>query len=124
MTLKGFPAVLDPRALDLRAVQSTIAAIRERLRVIDLEVNAMQGAANSSTLGATVTGLQQQSLSLRAQITALSGTVTAGDTFQLLTDETVNIGMPLVPTSNGRCRIADPTDPTAIYSVLGLAATA
>jgi len=46
----GLPAVTDPRALDLRAFQGSVAAIRERLRQLDSAVTGFVTQVNSSPM--------------------------------------------------------------------------
>lgn len=120
----GFPSVNTPRAFDLRSFQSTVAAVAERLRVLDAATTALQGTVGGSSVAAQVVNLQQQMVSLQTQVTGLTQALGVNDTTEILTDEAVTIGMAVVPSSNGRCRIADPTDPTAIYAAIGLTKTA
>lgn len=116
----GKPAITPPRSFDLRSVQSAIQAISERFRLTDAAVQNLQLTVGGSTSAATLANLQQQVISLQQQVTALQSALGVNDTISLPVDEAVEIGMPVVPSSNGRCRLADPTDPTAIHAALGL----
>jgi hypothetical protein len=116
----GFPAVNTPRDFSLRSFQDTVGAVRERLRLLDATVTTLQQAVGGSSLGAQVVQMQQQLVSLNARITSLEGALGVNDTTQLIAAEQVEVGMPVVPFGADRCRIADPTDSTAIYGVVGL----
>lgn len=127
MALTGKPAVLDPRAFDLRAVQSTIAAIRERLRTVDIEVNALivaQAAGGTSAITANVTALQQQLLALTQRVTNLESALGANDTVVLTASSDMSAGAPAVPDGSTSCKLFDPTDPEAVFSCIGLVVSA
>lgn len=124
VTKLGFPTVTDPRVLDLRAVQSIIAAVRERLRVLDSAVTNLQFAAGADTTATSLTALSQQLQQLQLRVTVVENSIGATDTIQLIVDDTIDAGAPVVATANGHCKLADPTDATAVHALLGLTATA
>lgn len=124
MAMSGKPAIIDPRTFDLRAFQSSVQNIRERFRLLDTAVSNLQNTVGGSTLSDQVNNLQQQLLALQVRVTAVEGALGPNDTVQLQADEAMLAGMPVVPSSTGRCRLADPTDPTAVYAPIGLAVNA
>lgn len=118
----GKPAVLTPKALDLRAVQGTIGAIRERLQFIE---SALATAGSPSTAQASdISTLQFQLAQLTARVTAVERAVRPGDTVSLVAGGAIAAGDPVVATGLNTCATVDVTDPTAVYAVIGLAQTA
>lgn len=124
MAVTGKPAIPDPRTFDLRAFQDAVRNTRERIQQLEQAVLAGLSAANSSTLNSQVVNLQQQIIGLQQRLTAVEAAVGVNDETQLIADEALAVGMPVVPSGADRCRIADPTDPTAVFPVLGLVSKA
>lgn len=80
MSLTGKPTVVEPRAAassdpvpSLRPTQSAIASIRERLRLIETEINGLSTRVAGTSGTTDIASLQQQIRALRTRIEALEG---------------------------------------------------
>jgi hypothetical protein len=120
MAMSGRPAIIDPRSMDLRAFQGAVQSIRARIATLDTAVNGLQLMVGSSSLGAQVVSLQQQLISLTARLTTVENSLGVNDTTEVLVDQAVAAGMPIVPTTNGHGKLADPSDAAAVFGVIGL----
>lgn len=74
-TTPGKPSFQTPTSTDdLRSLQQTINAIRERLGNLDAALAAIVAKVNGSTTATDVKSLQQQFSALSGQVTAVQGT--------------------------------------------------
>lgn len=122
MATIGKPAVIDIRALDLRAVQGAISQIRERLLALDQAATSLITQVNSSGSATNIATLQIQLAQLAIRVTALENQVGSGDDIvNLVATTTIVVGDPVVATVPSGCSPVDVTDPEAIYAVIGIA---
>ena len=124
MAMDGFPAVIDPNRLDLRAIQSTTKAIRERLRKLDAALTVLQNTTGSAQLATTVAQLQQQVNLLQRRLTTVENSLGPNDTTTLLALTDMPAGAPVVPSGTTSCRMVDPNDPEAVFACVGLVTAA
>lgn len=124
MAMDGLPAVIDPNRIDLRAIQGTTKAIRERLRKVDAALTVLQNTTGSNQLAATVAQLQQQVNLLQRRLTTVEGSLGANDTATLIALTDMPAGAPVVPSGATGCRMVDPNDPEAVFACVGLVTAA
>ena len=119
----GRPAVLTPKALDIRAVQGSVNAIRERLQFIEQAITLATAQTNSSSAKGDITALQAQLIQLTTRVTNLEAAVGGDTEVDLVAEATIVAGDPVVMVGLNSCAPADASDPAAIYAVVGLAKT-
>lgn len=119
----GKPAISTLRGdLSLRQVQILADQVRERLIAIEQALGTTTAQAGQNTLQQTqanlaISQLRQQLAQLQAQIDALTG-----DVFEdFATDEAITANSAVYPSSSEGVSLADPTNPLAVFAVLGLA---
>lgn len=120
----GQPAVLTPRALDLRSVQMTITAIRERLQFIEAAVQASSSQAGANaTAASSLVALATQLQTLTQRVTRLEAFALGADTISLVTDTDVTKGEAVHITGLNRGAAVDTASPLGIHATVGLAST-
>ncbi len=119
-------AVPVVKAMDLRDINNSFAAVEQQLRTLNTLANeanlkAGQAQVNNSQGGISLLQLQQQLAALQA---ALAGVVTFSAEVTLRADVAVSLFDPVYPTSNGGVSPVDTQDLTAIFAVTGVATAA
>lgn len=121
----GKPAITDPRALDLRAIQPAIRAARERIEAIEALLAttsaSVSTSANSSNL--LINQLRLAVSQLNTRVTALENAAEI-DIVTLIAGETIVEGQGVVPLGSTTIAAADPSDPSRMFGLLGVALNA
>lgn len=120
----GSPAVVTPRALDLRAVQGAVNAIRERLYFIEAAINAQALKTQASTGSGDTTALTAQLSALTSRVSALEAQLGLADVVQLTAGDAISAGDVVVPIGATSCVAADPLGFTDAFAPVGVAQTA
>lgn len=116
-------AVPVVKALDLRDINNTVAAIDQQLRVLNAQVNeanlkAGQAQLQNSQGVGSLLQIQQQLASLQSALAAVAG---FSAEVTLRADATVALYDAVYPTSNGGVSPVDTQDLTAVFAVTGIA---
>lgn len=118
----GKPPVSGVRTTDPRAVNGAIDNIRRRLEAIEAALGqtelVAQVAANQSTL--QVSNLASQINSLDQRVTALENAIDL-DIGSYTAGETILAGQGVVGISSSTIGVADPSDPTRMFGLIGVA---
>lgn len=124
----GRPSITTPNALQLQALQQTVANIRERFRVTDDAISQLVGAAGGSltTQQNTSRALQFQIDQLRNRLDVLERVSASADfSAVFIAAETIDIGAPVwVSSPIGEISNIDPDAVLASSGFMGVAATA
>lgn len=115
----GFPAVTPIR--DRSEVALRIEQIRQRLGAIDAELQRLGSVADASAVASQVTSLTRATQQLSLRVTALEGAIGTTDTLTLAAGEAIVSDQVIVPGEPNQCLVADPSDPRARNTVLGIA---
>lgn len=115
----GFPAVTPIR--DRSEVALRIEQIRQRLTALDAEVTRLASVADASSVASQVTALTRAAQQLALRISALEAALGTTDTLALAAGEAIVSGQVIVPGEPNQCLVADPSDPLARNTVLGIA---
>ncbi len=115
----GFPPVTPIRDRSEAALR--IEQIRQRLAALDAEVTRLGTIADSSAVAAQVLALMRAAEQLALRITALELSLSTSDTLTLAAGEAIVSGQVIVPGGPNQCIVADPNDPVARNTVLGVA---
>lgn len=119
----GSPPVNDPRSFDLRAFQGSVAAIRERLKQLDIAVTTLVTQVNAPQTGNSLLALQIQVTQLTAQVAMLQSQIGTSQELSFIASSTLTAGQPVIPTGTSTCGPVDTQDPASISAVIGLAKT-
>ena len=118
----GKPPVSGVRATDPRAINGAIDNIRRRLEAIEAALGqtelVAQVAANQSTL--QVSNLAAQISSLDQRVTAIENTIDL-DIGSYTAGESILAGQGVVGISSNTVGVADPSDPTRMFGLIGVA---
>lgn len=120
----GKPSISDIRGLDVRAIATAVANIRQRIEGVEASLGVTASIAQTT---ANAGGLQ--AASILAQITALSNRVlalenaTQVDIGNYVAGETISPGEGVIPLSSSTIGGADPSDPTRMFGLIGVAVT-
>lgn len=123
----GRPAITEPNAFQLRAVQQVIANIRERFRVSDDAITAAQTDATNALTLTTISDRQLRALldALTLRVRALErATSDPGDiavTFDFTAAEAIAVGSPVWISGNNTVSLIDPDDPVSFSGYIGIA---
>lgn len=121
----GFPAITDPRANDVRALQGVIRNIRERIAAAESVLLAVQKQANQSSFsGGSIQGALSQLAALAARVTVLEAAATGVNDIRLVASSPISLDNPVVMTGEGQCAPVDVSNPDRIYAVVGVATQA
>lgn len=115
----GFPDVTPIR--DRSEVALRVQQIRQRLSALDAEVTRLGAVADASAVAAQVTSLTRAAQQLALRVSALEGALGTTDTLALAAGEAIVSGQVIVPGEPNQCLVADPSDPRARNTVLGIA---
>ena len=115
----GFPAVTPIR--DRSEVALRIEQIRQRLSALDAEVTRLASVADASSVAAQVKSLMLAMQQLQLRLSALEASLATTDTLTLAAGEAIVSGQVIVPGGPNQCLVADPSDPLARNTVLGIA---
>lgn len=121
----GSPSITTPNALDLRSIQTAIGNIRQRLEAAETALATASSTAGQSTINANaqLTQLQQQLNALAQRVLALEN-ATQTDFADYIAGETIAANQGVVPLGDGTIGAADPSDPTRMFGLIGLATNA
>ncbi len=118
----GKPLVSGVRTTDSRAVNGAIDNIRRRLEAIEAALGqtelVAQVAANQSTLQAS--NLASQINALDQRVTALENAIDL-DIGRYVAGESITAGQGVVGISDNTIGVADASDPTRMFGLLGVA---
>lgn len=118
----GKPPVSGIRSTDPRSVNGAIDNIRRRLEAIEAAFGqtelVAQVASNQSTL--QVSNLAAQISSLDQRVTAIENTIDL-DIGSYTAGESILAGQGVVGISSNTVGVADPSDPTRMFGLLGVA---
>lgn len=115
----GFPPVTPIR--DRSEVALRVDQIRQRLGALDAEVTRLASIADTSSVAASVNGLLRTVEQLILRVSTLESALGATDTLVLAAGEAITSFQVVAPGAPNQCVIADPSDPLARNSVLGVA---
>jgi len=123
----GSPSITTPNALDLRVLQTAIQNIRQRIEaaeaVIGTTSSTVRAQANSQNSSGSFGALLAQLTTLALRVSALENT-NSTDIESFLAGETITLGQGVVPIDALSVGAADPSDPTRILGLLGVAINA
>lgn len=123
----GSPSITVPNALDVRAIAMAIGNTRQRIEALESAVNALSSASSTGSSSSGTSTTAAQISALRTLITQLTARVVvlenaAGtDIVTYTASETIAAGQGVIPLPNGSIGVADPSDPTRMFGLLGLA---
>jgi hypothetical protein len=122
--LSSIPVV---KTVDVRDINNALNAVRECIRVLSDALNAVGSQANQTTFNASqgnanIAALQAQIAALQAQVDALTASIN-GSTTVYRADAVISVFDTVYPTSDGGVSPVDTEDPTAVFSMLGVAIT-
>lgn len=121
----GRPSITTPAAMQLQAVQQTIANIRERFAGLEAFVLQLQSGAGTALnlQSASIRSLQFQIDQLRARIDAIES-ADDGDqlTVTFLSGEAIDVGAPVWVSNDGVVSNIDPDAVLASSGFFGIAA--
>ena len=123
----GAPAIPGVRALQLRDVQVAIDRIRERFLAVESQLTTTAAQAGQSTLtlgqsNASISNLQRQLSALVSRVDAIGAPTDKLETFTAAA--AIEQYDPVYVTTAGFVSPARPTEPDAIYGVIGVATIA
>jgi len=122
MATLGRPPVSGVRAVDPRSVNGAIDNIRRRLEAIEAALGqtalVAQVATNQSTL--QVSNLASQINSLDQRVTAIENAINL-DIGSYVAGESIVAGQGVVGISDSTIGVADASDPTRMFALLGVA---
>lgn len=123
----GAPAIPGVRALQLRDVQVAIDRIRERFQTVESQLTSTTAQAGQSTLtlgqsNASISNLQRQLSALVSRVDAIGAPTDKLETF--IAAAAIEQYDPVYVTTAGFVSPVSPTEPDAIYGVIGVATTA
>lgn len=116
----GKPAVPLVKAPEVRSIEQALAAVRERLRLLDAAVNSLS-TGSSSSLSNTVAALQANIQALNRRVTQLELQIGVTDVVVLTAAEAISIGDAIVMVGESTCGVVNPADPTRVHACIGLA---
>jgi hypothetical protein len=124
MTL-GSPSITTPPALNLRALQTAVSNIRQRLEAAEAALTSAGATASQSNTSALnqINALQQQLTALAARVLALEN-ATETDFGSYIAGETIAANQGVVPLGDGTVGAADASDPTRMFGLIGIATNA
>lgn len=114
------PSITVPNALDLRAIQTAVGNIRQRIEVLDqtsaTAATTQEGqAAALRTINAALSALSRQARSLQAQVDAL-----AGRGFQLVAAGAIPGYRAVASAGDGFAKVFNPRDPLLSFAPIGI----
>ena len=120
----GNPGINPLRALELRALQDILDAVRQRLKLLDAEVTRLGNATDTATLAQQITALTRAAQQLALRVSTLEAALGTTDTFQLAASEVIAQYQVVAPAGPNQCKVCDPSDPLSRNGALGVAVTA
>ena len=118
----GKPAISDIRNLDLRAVAGAVSNIRQRIEALEGALGVTTSTAQTAA-GAANTQLNtilNELSAIDARVTILENIGTT-DVAIYTAGETIQVGQGVVGISPSTIGAADPSDPTRMFGLIGLA---
>ena len=118
----GKPSISDIRNLDVRSISMAVSNIRQRIEAIE---GALGVTTDTAQAAATTSGLQLKEL--LNEISALDSRVTilekaaSTDIVAYTAGETIASGQGVVGISASTIGVADPSDPTRMFGLIGIA---
>ncbi len=124
-TKLGAPSISDVRPQDWRAVATAVSNIRQRIQSLEASLgitsSTVQNTASTST--SNLNTLLTQLTQLTARITALESAAST-DIEEFIAGETIAQGQCIVPISAAGVGVADPSDPSRMFGLIGVATVA
>ena len=122
MATFGSPNIATPRPEDWRAWQTAISNARQRIEYLEQQLgitsSALQQTSSTSTTNLNSILTQLTNLSLRVK---LLENAAATDIGVFIAGESITIGTGVVPISSTTVGEADPSDPTRMFGLIGMA---
>lgn len=121
----GSPSISTPNALNLRALQTAIGNIRQRLEAAETTITTAGSVSNQATASAVgiINQLQAQLNALAVRVLALEN-ATETDFGVYIAGETIAANQGVVPLGDNSVGAADPSDPTRMFGLIGIATNA
>ena len=118
----GFPAIPTPNRIDLRAIQAAIQGARQRIEALEAQLGIVSSTAQqtSSTSTSNLNSILTQLSNLTKRVIALEQAATT-DIGQFVAGESLVIGQGVVPITSTTIGAVDPSDPTRIFGLIGIA---
>jgi hypothetical protein len=118
----GRPAISEGSARDLRSTIAVLGAIRARIQALESSLGTVSdtATASSSSNSTQLNALRAQLNTLQSQVDALAAEI-GNDDVVYAALEAINLGQGVVPLSDVTVGAADPSDPTRIFTVIGIA---
>ncbi len=118
----GFPAIPTPNRIDLRAIQAAIQGARQRIEALEAQLGIVSSTAQqtSSTSTSNLNSILAQLSNLTRRVIALEQAATT-DIGQFVAGESLVIGQGVVPITSTTIGAVDPSDPTRIFGLIGIA---
>ena len=118
----GKPSISDIRNLDVRSISMAVSNIRQRIEAIE---GALGVTTDTAQEAATTSGLQLKELlneisALDSRVTILEKTAST-DIVAYTAGETIASGQGVVGISASTIGVADPSDPTRMFGLIGIA---
>jgi Uncharacterized conserved protein (DUF2190) len=118
----GSPSISQPKQDDNRSLQTAVSNIRQRIEALEALLTSTSATA-TATANSTTTNLNSilNTLSLlQSEITALQNAQTT-DVESFIAGEAILAGQCVVPINTTTVGVADPSDTTRMFGLLGVA---
>jgi hypothetical protein len=124
-TQLGTPSISDVRPQDWRAVATAVSNIRQRIQALEssLGLTSSMAQSTSSTTTTNLNTLLTQLAALTARVTALESAAST-DIEEFIAGETIAAGQCVVPISATGVGVADPSNNSRMFGLIGVATTA
>lgn len=114
----GYPAVNTAPSMD-RATAVAIGNARQRLEAIEAAIKAVQITQADTTTTQQITALASSLASITLELASISNDL-AIDTVPYIAGEALGVFEAVIPSATGRVVHADPSDPLALYGLIGI----
>jgi len=120
----GRPAISEGSARDLRSTIAVLGAIRARIQAIENSLGTVSdtAAASSSANSTQLSALRQQLQALQSKVDQILATIgNTNDDVVYTAAEVISLGQGVVALSETTAGAADPSDPTRLFTAIGVA---